>query len=92
MKNRLVLIFAIGLFGFISKAQITSSIVPTRISGTAPLSVFFDATGTTHTDGTIEIFKDLNYHWSFGDVNAGVFELNDKDKNKAKIVIKRTRV
>jgi hypothetical protein len=49
---------------------ITLSNVPSRISGVAPLSVFFDATGTTATTTTIP-FHELEYTWSFGDPAGG---------------------
>ncbi|MEK7706277.1 MAG: hypothetical protein AAB426_15055, partial [Myxococcota bacterium] len=43
------------------------SLEPSRISGVAPLSVFFDATGTTATAVTSRPFHDLEYRWGFGD-------------------------
>lgn len=49
-----------------STGAITLSNIPSRFSGVAPLSVFFDATGTTAT-GTTRPFHDLEYRWSFGD-------------------------
>jgi hypothetical protein len=45
---------------------ITLSNVPSRIDGVAPLSVFFDATGTTAT-ATTRPFHNLEYRWTFGD-------------------------
>ncbi|MEK6932370.1 MAG: hypothetical protein AABW56_01090, partial [Nanoarchaeota archaeon] len=50
---------------------IIASIVVSKISGVAPLAVFFDATGTTHSDISIRPFHDLYYEWSFGDVGSG---------------------
>lgn len=44
---------------------ITLSNVPSRFNGVAPLSVFFDASGTTET-GKIA-FHELEYRWDFGD-------------------------
>jgi hypothetical protein len=47
-------------------SAIALSNVPSRISGVAPLSVFFDATGSTAT-ATTRPFHNLEYRWSFGD-------------------------
>lgn len=44
---------------------IALSNVPSRTTGVAPLSVFFDATGTTAT-ATKQPFHDLEYRWDFG--------------------------
>jgi len=43
--------------------------VPTRVTGVAPLAVFFDATGTTAT-ATAKPFHDLEYRWGFGDAGG----------------------
>jgi len=51
---------------------ITLSIVPSRLTGVAPLSVFFDASGTTATTTTTP-FHDLQYRWDFGDTGAGTW-------------------
>ena len=40
-----------------------------RLRGVAPLSVFFDATGTTATS-TIHPFHELEYRWDFGDAKG----------------------
>ena len=42
-------------------------LTPSRLSGVAPLSVFFDSTNTTHTRVTSRPFHDLEYRWDFGD-------------------------
>jgi len=44
--------------------------IPSRTSGVAPLAVFFDATGTTHSS-TFRPFHDLEYRWDFGDPAGG---------------------
>lgn len=36
------------------------------ITGPAPLGVYFDATGTTCTDGSINTYRQLGYHFDFG--------------------------
>lgn len=46
--------------------------IMSRSSGTAPLAVFFDATGTTD-DGTSNPYHDLDYLWYFGDGNVSNF-------------------
>lgn len=46
---------------------INLSNVPSRLTGVAPLSVFFDAAGTTAV-GKSNPFHDLEYRWSFGDI------------------------
>ncbi len=47
------------------------SLVTNRNNGVAPLSVFFDASGTTSTDPQApNEFRDLTYHWDFSDPGA----------------------
>ncbi len=50
---------------------IAVSLVASRASGVAPLSVFFDATGTTDTAMTSQPFHDLEYRWDFRDPAGG---------------------
>ena len=50
---------------------ITLSLVPARTSGVAPLSVFFDASGTLDPSVTTRPFHDLEYRWNFGDPAGG---------------------
>lgn len=50
-----------------TSGAITLAMSPSRLTGVAPLSVFFDATGTTAT-ATTRPFHDLEYRWSFDDV------------------------
>lgn len=47
-----------------------AGLVTSRTSGTAPLCVHFDATGSTDAD-TSNPFRDLLYRWNFGDPGAG---------------------
>jgi len=49
--------------------------VPSRLSGVAPLSVFFDATGSTAA-ATTRPFHDLEYRWDFGDRTGAVPNLS----------------
>jgi hypothetical protein len=53
-----------------NSTPITISLKASRVSGVAPLSVFFDATGTTAL-ATNRPFHDLEYRWDFGDLAAG---------------------
>lgn len=45
---------------------IALSNVPSRLTGVAPLSVFFDASGTSATS-TTRAFHELEYRWNFGE-------------------------
>lgn len=49
---------------------INLSFVATRLSGVAPLAVFFDASATTGV-GTSQPFHELQYSWDFGDGTSG---------------------
>ncbi|HEV8398076.1 MAG TPA: PKD domain-containing protein, partial [Vicinamibacterales bacterium] len=54
----------------VAAGAITSSLVPSRVSGVAPLAVFFDATATTAA-ATNRPFHELEYRWDFGDTASG---------------------
>ena len=64
-------------------AQIAPSLAASRLSGVAPLSVFFDATDTTDP-GTTRPFHDLEYRWDFGDPGSGNWSTTVLSKNTAK--------
>jgi len=49
-------------------SPITLSKTESRVTGVAPLAVFFDAKGTTATT-TTKPFHDLEFQWDFGDTN-----------------------
>jgi chitodextrinase len=49
-----------------SVGAISASLAASRLSGVAPLYVFFDATGTTSAN-TTRPFSNLHYEWNFGD-------------------------
>ena len=49
---------------------ITPSLVASRVSGVAPLAVFFDAVATTATTRS-QPFHELEYRWHFGDAGSG---------------------
>lgn len=63
-------------------ADLSLEVTPSRISGVAPLYVFFDSQGTTST-ATENPFHDLSYCWSFDDEDAGNFKTNGLSKNQA---------
>jgi hypothetical protein len=54
----------------VAAGEITSSLVASRVSGVAPLAVFFDATATTAA-ATSRPFHELEYRWDFGDAGSG---------------------
>jgi PKD repeat protein len=58
-------------------------LAPSRVSGVAPLSVFFETTGTTAT-ATSKPFHELAYCWDFDDSNAGSFGPSGLSKNQAR--------
>lgn len=57
--------------GASSSGNIVLSVVPSRTSGVAPLSVFFTTVGTTDSGVTTRPFHDLEYRWNFGDATTG---------------------
>ena len=64
-------------------APITGDVVITtsRVSGAAPLAVFFDSTATICAG--CDPFHDLDHEWDFGDPTAGTWSVSDKSKNQA---------
>lgn len=56
---------------------ITPSIQASRISGIAPLAVFFDASGTTAT-GVSRPFHELEFRWNFGDNPAELWSAGSR--------------
>lgn len=68
--------------GTVDNSAINLSLIPSRTSGVAPLSVFFDASNTTG-GGAARPFHDLAYCWDFGDASAGSFTVSGKSKNRA---------
>ncbi len=57
--------------------NIVPSLIPSRTSGVAPLSVFFDASATIDP-GISRPFHELEYTWSFNDPAAGVWTYGAK--------------
>lgn len=67
-----------------SSAAMTANVSATRTSGVAPLFVFFDATGTTHSSTSIAPWRDLLFAFDFDDPDGGsVWNYSGKSKNKA---------
>ncbi len=64
-------------------ASIDLQLLPSRVSGVAPLLVFFETEGTT-ADATDKPFHELAYCWDFGDPMAGSFTTTGLSKNAAK--------
>lgn len=62
---------------------ISLSVEANRISGVAPLSVFFDTAGTT-AEATERPYHDLAYCWDFGDEEAGSFATTGLSKNQGR--------
>jgi len=54
----------------VTAAGDTPALVPSRVSGVAPLAVFFDATATTAA-ATNRPFHEIEYRWNFGDTASG---------------------
>ena len=61
--------------------SLSVAVLPSRLSGPAPLTVHFDATGTLSTDPTINTTHDVAYSWNFGDAGAGVWAHSGLSKN-----------
>jgi len=61
-------------------AAIDTQIDTNRVSGVAPLAVFFDATATTST-ATDKPFHELRYAWEFGDPDSGVWQYGNPGNN-----------
>jgi hypothetical protein len=49
---------------------VTAALTASRITGPAPLAVNFDAIATTHTNGSIDTFRELAYTFNFGDTGS----------------------
>jgi PKD repeat protein len=62
---------------------ISLELTASRVSGVAPLAVFFETTGTTAV-ATSSPFHELAYCWDFDDPDAGVFGPSGRSKNQAR--------
>lgn len=52
-------------------SSINLALVPSRLSGVAPLAIFFNAAGTTSSAPGARPFHDIEYRWDFGDPGSG---------------------
>lgn len=57
----------------------TTAISASRTVGPAPLAVAFDALGTTHGDGSVNVFRDIGYSFDFVD-NPGNWTHDGRSK------------
>lgn len=64
-------------------AALTASLVPSRVSGVAPLAVYFDASGTAAA-ASDRPFHALAYCWDFGDPASGYFPATGGSRNGAR--------
>jgi hypothetical protein len=66
-----------------AEGDLTLALDANRLSGVAPLGVFFDTAGTTATS-TDQAFLDLAYCWDFDDPDSGSFPTTGLPRNQAK--------
>jgi PKD repeat protein len=64
-----LLLVAVGCV-YIGNVRPVAAFIATPTTGTTPLNVVFDASGSTDADGTIE-----TYAWDFGDGQTGSFTI-----------------
>jgi len=64
-------------------SAISLGLAPSRATGVAPLSVYFDTEGTTASASTLP-FHELGYCWDFGDSKAGNFTTTGLSRNQAR--------
>ena len=81
INSFLVRSFAFLLIPALAAAAPTAQLTASRTSGTAPMAVFFDATGTTDTTTTLDTFRELGYQFNFGDPLPGVWQYDSLPKN-----------
>lgn len=51
----------------------TARITASRVSGPAPLAVFFDAAATSDSDTSVDPYRQLGYKFEFNDPNSGTW-------------------
>lgn len=68
MKKLHVFVLLLFISIPLARAQIQAALSVGRTAGVAPLTVFFDATGTSDPSVTGRPFHELEYRWNFGDV------------------------
>jgi hypothetical protein len=65
-----------------SSDELEVALEASRVSGVAPLAVFFDASATT-TPNAERPFHDVQYEWRFGDETSGTWATTGLSKNLA---------
>ncbi|WP_158655147.1 PKD domain-containing protein [Flavivirga eckloniae] len=63
------------------ESKIKTVLKASRISGPAPLAVQFSTLGTSHENNELDTFRELGYHFTFGDPASGVWKFSNKSKN-----------
>lgn len=79
--KQLLLIFIFCCLWLNNFGQIQPNFRASVVEGVAPLTVFFDASQTTHDDDNVNIIHDLNYQWNFGDVYSGIWDFKPSSRN-----------
>ena len=64
----------------ITAPTVTASLVASRLSGTAPLAIHLDATGTTST-AVSDPFRQVIYSFDYGDSGSGTWSTDGRSKN-----------
>lgn len=67
-----------------SSAELALEVSASRVSGVAPLAVFFDAASATSARAAERPFHELAYCWDFGDPTSGQFATSGLSRNHAK--------
>lgn len=65
----------------IPPTKLALSLAPTRTSGTAPLAVMFDATGTTSPQRGLDPYRDIRYRFDFGDAPDETWPVTGASRN-----------
>lgn len=77
----ILLLFSVTFFSS-AFGEINADLKTSRLTGVAPLTVFFDASAST-SSVTKKPFSELHYQWYFGDPESGHWKHSDKPKNLA---------
>jgi PKD repeat protein len=82
VARRVAFAAAITLSASVSIAAPTARITASRMSGPAPLAVFFDATASGDSNSAVNPFRELGYRFTFGDAASGTWESSGLPKNE----------
>ena len=72
----------VSVFASAVYAQPTAQMTASRASGPAPLAVLFDATDTTHSDSSLDTYRQLGYYFDFDDPESGNWATSGLSKNR----------